>query len=431
MNPIEPRAAGDAAPVEPVAVGAIGDALPVNQEELAKELKKTKDFFKCGTCRGNPIKHKSHFSRSVHIKLEDSQEERDAWRQTRAREQIALVAGGPELRRLRVAEEVSRVHAAPAHVLAEAPVGPWTMNFGKYSKPPLGPATINHIMRVDPEYFAELMRQTPAGKQPLANRPELTAEMHKAGIWTQCLERSAKLREVKDRHFLEAESSGSAQSYHRVVRSLHDLNVKAAEANASEGYPSSIVEVEAVQDGSQQRLQRRRKRKGGEIATRALKYLKKCLLCGEHGCVTSTCEKRRDFHFLQEQEQRLLGQDVLSAVELKRKRLIACLKYTNIDQRSARYEGRKQASRTPVLRTFCHLDRATPFQMAQMHVQDKLLDSLAGAPCPNPRCLEVGDDNFSDLRILSAMRAASKHTYTTISARSVFYRCSRSYDGNT
>ena len=77
-------------------------------------------------------------------------------------------AGGAELRRRHIEAEVARVHAAPAVAPAVEPEGPWKINFGKYSKPPLGPATIDHIMAVDPEYFPELIRQTPAGQEPLS-----------------------------------------------------------------------------------------------------------------------------------------------------------------------------------------------------------------------------------------------------------------------
>ena len=75
---------GAAGPVnveEPMADGAVEDAGPVNEKELAKQLKKSKGYYKCGVCQGNPIKHKSSFSRSTHEKLEDTKDERDAWRQ--------------------------------------------------------------------------------------------------------------------------------------------------------------------------------------------------------------------------------------------------------------------------------------------------------------------------------------------------------------
>ena len=256
----------------------VGDAGPVNEEKLAKQLQKSKDYFKCGTCQGNPIKHKSLFSRREetclkHDKFVDAADERDAWRQSWARQQVELSAGGAELRRQHIQAEVARVHDAPAVAPAERPEGPWKMNFGKYSKPPLGPATIDHIMRVDPEYFPELMRQTPAGQEPFSQRPQLTEELKKAGVWTQCLQQSAKLRVAKNDRSLVTELSGAAQSLHRDERALHDLNVQEARASAEEQCPSSIVEVQADQDLSRQRLERRRKRKRGYFTTRAQKSL--------------------------------------------------------------------------------------------------------------------------------------------------------------
>ena len=106
-------------------------------------------------------------------------------------------------------------------------------------------------------------------------------------------------------------------------------------------------------------------------------------------------------------------------VRNKRKRkLVAHLKYTNIDQRCGVYEGRPpKRARARACRTFLEYSR-----FAAVLTVDGLLVDMTGAPCPHPKCLET-KVVFNKERVLGKLTSLTKCESPEINACSVYRRC--------
>lgn len=408
------------APAEPVAGGAVGAPAETVAEENAalfeRFMAKSKKYFRCLTCKGEPIKERTHFYGGTgrHEKKGLSEEDRVEW----ATRQVAAEKGGAEIRLAQVREAIAHSHAAAAREAGEeeARAQPWRIDFGAHSKPKA--KTLQEIMRVDPMYFAALIQQTPRGFEPLANKPTLKQMLIEEGLWERCVADAIKLRAGKESKTKSIEASGEAQSMHPQVRELHDMNL--AVIQEAEGNPAETF-IAVVQASTRSERKSKRQR---ATATRASKFLKNCLLCGHHGHVTSSCSKRTDEEYLAVEERRLQETEDLSRIEKRRRKLIAHLKYTNIEQRTAAYEARnRHAARVPVMRSFSELDRATPSELVCMHLKDGLLMSLEGLPCPVEACAEEKTTGCSQDSVLGQLRTTSKAMYATVTRRSVWYAC--------
>lgn len=118
-----------------------------------------------------------------------------------------------------------------------------------------------------------------------------------------------------------------------------------------------------------------------------------------------------------------MGKAPTDPVERERRKLIAHLKYTNIDQRTREYEQRRRATRTNLVRSFAELNRATPAELVVTLIEDGLLCKLKGAPCVHPSCEKFPASGYMDDRTIGCLRATSVAKASSIEARNVFYRC--------
>ena len=367
---------------------------------------KAKQFRICLTCEGNPVKHKSHFSGRTQEQKKHSHKAQvmsDVERHVWAKEQVQLEQGGSEARRAhvrhqineafkqRVADVASAASAgnedaaanpatsdgnedAPANAVvvagspegnADAPVdaavvaAPWRIDFGKHSrKKNGGPRTVEEVMRIDSDYFANLASQTEKGKEPFGTNLVLKAELQKAGVWDKVLRRGKELLSERAQRCADKANRGETSSMHPQVAALNKIEILRGDMDLH-----GVAELPANDSAAPTPSQNIKKRARSDRASRATRFLKNCLLCGQHGHVWSTCPTRSDMQLLQMEEDRLAKLDNLSALECRRRKLIAHLKYTCLDTRTKAYEARcSQRSRAPVARSFRELDRALPLE---------------------------------------------------------------------
>ena len=422
---VEDVPGGEAAPAEEE--GAEVSARAAERAALLqKYAEKSKNYWKCANCAGNPVKQKTHFcdrkrQKLSHTKMDHTKEELQEWRLSWALGEVDKELGGEEMRKAMVQEEVARVRSAK-----DTAIPPLRIEGGSGQQWEItGPSkyrgmTIQRVLRQYPDYFARLVQQTPAGHEALENRHAMKENLQLAGVWQQTLDRAHELALKDAGKTIVAEETGASQSYHPAVRQLHDINLGRARALLSRP-EGAIVAAPAAPSKPQPKSRASR----AMVASKARKFTKNCLLCGKHGCVTSKCPLRTRLDFLEQEHKKLVGQEQLSPEEKRRRKLIAHLKYVNIKQRSREYEERSRSARVPVARSFSRLHRASPGVLVGMLTEDGLLQNLSGMRCVNPRCKAIGATGFSlaDDGVLGALRCASKNVHETVTVDSVFYRC--------
>ena len=416
----------DAAPPSalPPDVGAADDPLAT----LFKRMEvKSKKYFKCLTCSGQPIKEKTHFAArsqaAVHQKKDLSPEEKAEWVRNAVDDELS----GPEARERRVQAEVARVRAAQVAAedseaeraarderSQEQEAEPYKIRWGGFKG-----KTIDLVMRLAPTYFASFVQQTKRGREPFETQElkPIKEELIKQGLWEKVLADGRDIAAARRAKTVEQQETGEAQKLHPNVHALHRINLQRALEEKDEAPLQPIVAASVVAAPTVSRRSRK------FVRSRAEKHVKQCLLCGKHGCVTSKCPLRTDMERLLQEEQRLKELAVLDPTERRRRKLIAHLKYVNLSQRSKAYENRKRASRTAISRSFSELDRATPGGLAVMIIEDGPLQSLTGAPCVSSQCHKYPDLGFLNARTLGVLRMSSRQQYSCVSIKSVFYRC--------
>ena len=150
--------------------------------------------------------------------------------------------------------------------------------------------------------------------------------------------------------------------------------------------------------------------------------LQHCSICGciDHKC--SSCP-HKDWQGEGIPDQ---SQAVISFWKNKRMAaLVSRLKYTQLHLRTTEFNERaSKMARAPLARDFLTLARAYPGTLAQMLLDDKLLDNLQGVPCPREKCqAAVGAQGYlSSTKTLGTMRV-NNNVGWNISKQTVFHSC--------
>ena len=239
------------------------------------------------------------------------------------------------------------------------------------------------------------------------------------GQWEHILTRSKELAAEDNEKAIAREESGAAQALHPEARKLHKIKLARARRASQD-----IVRVEVGASAlGKPAGDKNKSRSRVATATKARKFLKNCLLCGKHGCVTSKCPLRGDPEELQRIEDSLRNQTVPLNLEDKRRlRLVAHLKYVDLSQRSIAYDRKNRASRTPLSRALEDLMCATPGLLTHILIEGGLLPSLAGSACTDPKC-NMQRGRCTEARTLGALIVLSNSDSKIIGMRSVYYRC--------
>ena len=374
---------------------------------------KVQNYRFCVQCGG--VKERSHSWNTplarVHemktLKTEEKIQLLETW--------VAESEGGAEVRAQHVAEAVDRSREQSAHSQSVEEPGPWTMNFGKYSKPPGGPLTVRQVMQKDPGYFAELALQG-----ALRTRVELRTELENQALLEEVMQAADARRKPKVEKRLSLEASGASRAMHPEVRQLHQMQLVKAHEELM-GDPMPLV-PEPV---GERPIRKRAPRKPHVSVARTL--MQNCSRCGVVDHKVVSCPLNDEGLTDADLEKRLVKQSYA-----EEKKMIACkahLKHVSIDTRTSEYENRKaRRALNPTSLTFLDFARATPLELCKMLIEDGLLMDLQGAACLHPKCeakqafLEQ-KTGAEHLRILGPFRAASKSTAKNIDIRSVCYRC--------
>ena len=102
------------------------------------------------------------------------------------------------------------------------------------------------------------------------------------------LTRSKELAAEDNEKAIAREESGAAQALHPEARTLHKIKLARARRASQD-----IVQVEVGASAlGKPAGDKKKSRSRVATATKARKFLKNCLLCGKHGCVTSKCPLR-------------------------------------------------------------------------------------------------------------------------------------------
>ena len=233
--------------------------------ELVEQLhKKSKKYFKCMTCAGNPIKEKTHFVGGRHVKEALSGEERQEW----VLKQFDIAQGGPEIEQQHAQAEVARVRAS-APIAAPIDGSVYRLDFGKFSG-----KSVSEVLKIDADYFAKVVQQTPKSQTPLARKPLLLATLKDFGVWERTLSRGRELNTAYHKKTLEREESGTHMALHHEAQALHRMNVTAARAaQDEEGVEVGVGVAAIVRDAAQSAKSRRSRAFAGSRATRFVKKM--------------------------------------------------------------------------------------------------------------------------------------------------------------
>ena len=132
------------------------------------------------------------------------------------------------------------------------------------------------------------------------------------------------------------------------------------------------------------------KKKARRSLSKARVQLSHCLKCGSTEHRSPTCPLNQNSEVLQDADVRDAQARALND-NRKTAKLVSHLKYTQVDQRSAEYEGKpRKRARAAVQRSFLSLSRMGPYDLTKVLIQDGLLADLEGQDCPNPLCAQQG-----------------------------------------
>ena len=88
--------------------------------------------------------------------------------------------------------------------------------------------TIAEVMERDKSYFARYASQTPSGRQPFGDRPNLRAALATAGLLERVVAEGKLRRSGRHARTKADEASGKAFAFHRERRACHDITLREA-----------------------------------------------------------------------------------------------------------------------------------------------------------------------------------------------------------
>ena len=254
-------------------------------------------------------------------------------------------------------QDAAQIASAEPQVAGEEE--PYRFDFGFYKNKRF---TVEEAHADNPEYLAYLLLNN-VDRQ----RPSLKTAIEAAGLWDRCRAQADGMKSAKKAKLLEYAAKRPTGD-HKDVKRLRRIELQElfAEEASADVMPTA---VRAVADmPGRPKLARSHK-------SRTRQMLAHCSHCGSWRHKTPRCPQLLASG--SPDEGNLVE---FAKVRNKRKRkLVAHLKYTNIDQRCGVYEGRP----------FLEYSRLPPLELAAVLTVDGLSVDMTGAPCPHPKCLET------------------------------------------
>lgn len=381
-------------------------------ETFKNQLKGMLVCYTCGPfhrfCSG-----KTHKSRSKHpmrpLTPEERAEEVAWYREIQADGEVARLRQLDLKRReSRQARASSSTDVVAASEPASEQAGEYRFDFGKNK----GKA-LSHIWRSSPSYLAHLVNQ----KGFLETKITLARAMEKAGIMAEAQAMASQMKTRLAERTLAREAAGEVGELHPEVARLRAIQVEEAREALGKGAPDVIAPLPSLKRKRRVSCRAPRKSKG----SRGGHSLQHCWVCGSIDHKTTTCPDKPEAVKLRALENQLVAR---ARENNKRKmRLVTHLKYINLNQRSASYEGRPaQCSHVRPSRTLKEMLRMDALAFTKCCIEGSLLANLEGAPCILPGCFNGCDEPGAKRRLghLSGSKAAGE---LDVKSQSVFYRC--------